>query len=160
MGRMFAPKLDDVFAKIGFNRLDPMRFQMVIDPEFFGDHGLALGDGLGAGLAANLQHRRAGFIRGRTPMHRTASRFHIGGVCLQIEIEICQRVVLDVAPNVAQLFEFRQAGHGIAAALQEGALGLAQSLLQPSIANGAGGVFLELRRGDLNHGGNPIAFAG
>jgi hypothetical protein len=31
--------------------------------------------------------------------------------------------------------------------------------LQPGIANGAGGVFLELRRGDLNHGGNPIAFA-
>jgi hypothetical protein len=30
--------------------------------------------------------------------------------------------------------------------------------LQPGIANGAGGVFLELRRGDLNHGGNPIAF--
>jgi hypothetical protein len=68
-------------------------------------------------------------------------------------------VVLDVAPNVAQLLEFRQAGHGITAALQKGALGLAQSLLQPGIANGAGGVFLELRRGDLNHGGNPIAFA-
>ena len=158
MGRMFAPKLDDVFAKIGFNRFNPMRFQMVIDPEFFGDHGFALGDGLGAGLAANLQHRRAGFIRRGTPMHRAASRFHIGGVCLQIEIQISQRVVLDVAPNVAQLLEFRQARHGIAAALQKGALGLAQSLLQPGIANGAGGVFLELRRGDLNHGGNPIAF--
>ena len=37
MGRMFAPKLNDIFAKIGLDRLDPMRFQMVIDPEFFGD---------------------------------------------------------------------------------------------------------------------------
>ena len=158
MGRMFTAQLNDVFAKIGFNRLDPMRFQMVIDPELFGDHGLALGDGLGAGLAANLQHRRARFFRRGTPMHRAASGFHIGRVCLQVEIQISQRVVLDVAPDLSQLLEFRQASHGISAALQKSALGLAQSLLQPGIANGAGSVFLELRRGDLNHGGHLIAF--
>ena len=91
-------------------------------------------------------------------MHRAASRFHIGGIGFQIEIQIREGVVLDVAPDFAQLFEFRQARNRIATALQEGALGLAQSLLQPGIAHGAGGVFLELRRGDLNHGGNPIAF--
>jgi hypothetical protein len=69
-------------------------------------------------------------------------------------------VVLDVAPDLSQLLEFRQARHGIAPALEKSPLSLAQSLLQPGIANGAGGIFLELRRRNLNHGGNPIAFDG
>ncbi len=92
-------------------------------------------------------------------MHLAAGGFHIGGIGFQIEIQIGEGMILDVASDLSQLFEFRQARNRIPPALQEGPLGLAQCLLQPGIANGAGGIFLELRRGDLNHGGNPLAFA-
>jgi phenylalanyl-tRNA synthetase beta chain len=58
-------ELDDVLAEIGLDRLDPVRFQMVVHPDFLGDHRLALGDGLRTGLAANLEHRGAGIGEGR-----------------------------------------------------------------------------------------------
>ncbi len=63
-----------------------------------------------------------------------------------------QRVVLDVAADVAQRLELRQPRHGFGAAHQESPLGLAERLLQPGIGQGARRVLLEGRGGDLDQG--------
>jgi hypothetical protein len=128
---------------------------MVVDPEFLGDHRLALGDGLGAGGATDLEHRGARLIGGAAPMHRAAGGFHLRREGFPVEVQMRQGVVLDVAADVAELFEFRQPGDGIRAALQEGALGGAERLLQPGIGQRAGGVLLEGGGGDGDHGDAP-----
>ena len=76
----------------------PWRLQMVVDPELLGDHRLALGDGPGAGRAGRSPARRR--ARPRPWLHQCTlppARSHVRRVGLQVEVEIGQRVVLDVA---------------------------------------------------------------
>ena len=51
---MFVAQLDDVFAEIGFDRGDTVRFQVIIDPDLLRDHGFAFCHGLRAGLLADF----------------------------------------------------------------------------------------------------------
>ena len=157
--RVLLAELEDVLAEVGLDRRDAVRFQVGVDPDLLGDHRLALGDGAGAGLAADAQDHRARVLGGRAPMDRAAGALHRRGVALQVVVEVGEGVVLDVAADLAQPLELRQAGDGRGAAHQEGALGGAERLLQPGIRHGAGGVLLEGGRGDL-HGGALLGSAG
>ncbi len=55
VARRLLPKLDDVFAEIGLDRHDAVRFEKRIEPDLLGDHGFALGHGLRARLAQNAK---------------------------------------------------------------------------------------------------------
>ena len=65
------------------------------------------------------------------------------GPGFQVEIEIGQGVVLDVAADLAQALEFRQRGDGGGAARGEGGAGEGERLLQAGVGQRARGVFLE-----------------
>ena len=75
----------------------PLRVEVRVDPELLGDHRLALGHRARAGVAADLQHGRARLVGGAAPMHVAAGALDVGGELLEVEVEIGQRVVLDVA---------------------------------------------------------------
>lgn len=123
--------LQDIFAQIGLNRGDAVLFQVFVDAQLLADHRLALGDGLRPRLLANRQHRRAGLIGGGAPMDMATGLLHPGGEFLQVEIQIGQGVVLDVAADIAQRLEFRQPGHGGGALDLKALLGPAQRLCSP-----------------------------
>jgi hypothetical protein len=157
VGGVLLPELDDVLAEVRLHRQDAVRLQVGVDRDLLGDHRLALGDGAGAGVAADLQDRRPRVLGRGAPMHLAPGPLHRGGVALQVEVEIGQGVVLDVPPDVAQPLELRQGGHGGGAPGEERALGGAERLLQPDIRHGAGGVLLEGGRCDL-HGRDAPGF--
>ena len=52
VARRFAPDLHDILAEIGLDHLDAGGFEMGVEPDLLRHHGLALGDELGARLAA------------------------------------------------------------------------------------------------------------
>ena len=151
VARQFVAKLDDVFAEIGFDRRDAVAFQVVVDAQLLADHRLALGDGARVGGAADLQHRVARFVGGGAPVHLAAGASPRSPPSLQVEVEIRQRVVLDVARDVAELLEFRQCGDGGGAAGDEAGAAARERLLQAGIVEGAVGVLLEGGRGGDVH---------
>ena len=55
VARRLAAELDDVFAEVGLDRLDAVRLEMIVEADLLGDHRLALGDGAGAGAAADVE---------------------------------------------------------------------------------------------------------
>ena len=97
--------LHEVFAEVGLDRRDAVRFEEIVDRDLLADHRLALGDELRARLAADLQHLRARFVRRHGVVHVAARRGAALLELLEIEIEMRQRVVLDVARAVAQRLE-------------------------------------------------------
>ena len=69
VARQLVAQLDDVFAEVGLDRPDAVRFEVMVDLDLLGDHGLALGHRLRAGLAADGQDDVAGFLRIPGEMH-------------------------------------------------------------------------------------------
>ncbi len=100
-GRL-AAQLDDVFAQIGLDRRDAVFLEEIVDADLLADHRLALGHGLGLEPLADFEHRGARLLGRRRPMHLSARLDDALFVALQIEIEMRERVVLDVARLVAQ----------------------------------------------------------
>ena len=148
MARRLVAQLDDVFAEIGLDRGDAVRFEEVVEPDLLGDHRLALGNGPGAGRAADLQHRRAGLLGGARPMHLATRGNDVFFVELEVEIEMGESVLLDRAPRVAQRLEFRERGHGLAAARRKPALGHhRQRPLQVPVGEAGAGIRLEIAAG-------------
>ncbi len=136
-------KLDDVFAEVGLDRGDAVAFQVIVDAQLLADHRLALGDGARIGGSADRQHRVARFVGGGAPVHLAAGREDLGFPFLQVEVEMRQRVVLDVARDVTELLELRQRGNGSGAAGDEAGAAAGKRLLQPSVVKRAVRVFLE-----------------
>ena len=125
----FVAKLDDVFAEVGFNRFDIVRFEKFVEADFLGDHRLALGHRLRIHRAADIQHDAPRVFGGRGPVHHTARGHDIRFECLQVEVQVFQRMVLDVARLVAQRLELRQARGGGGAIGDEAGFHLAQRRL-------------------------------
>ena len=47
MAGCFMAKLDDIFPEVCLYRGNIVRFEVIVEPDFLGDHGLALGHGAG-----------------------------------------------------------------------------------------------------------------
>ena len=103
--------LDEVLAEIGLDHLDAVRLERVVEADLLGDHRLALGDDPRAGVPADLADdaARASSAVGAKCTSLPASR-RLLLERLEVEVEVGQRVVLDVAARVAQRLELRQAG--------------------------------------------------
>ena len=108
MGRRLAPQLDDVFAEVGFHRLDPRGLQGLIEADLLGDHRFALGDALRPHRLAQVEDDRARFVGVLRVVDFPAAFSDLALVGLEIEVEMGERVVLDRAGAVAQRLELRQ----------------------------------------------------
>ena len=86
-GRLI-PQLDDVFAQIGFDRRDPVGGEVVVDPAFLRDHGLALVDRLCPRLAADVEHDGLRILSRFGPVHMPARGYDLTLIRLQIIAQI------------------------------------------------------------------------
>ncbi len=113
--RQFVAKLDDVLAEIGLDRGDGVFRQEIVEADFLGHHRFALGHGLGVERAADVEDDRTR-VGGRSgEMHVAARGEHATLVFLEIEIEMRQGVILDVAGRIPQRLELGQlVGHLLA----------------------------------------------
>ncbi len=122
MARRLPAQLDDVFTKIGLDRGDAVVLEEVVEPDLLGDHRLALGDDPGADGAADAEHSLARLLRCARPVDLAAGRDHVLFIELEVEIEVCEGVVFDLAAHFAQRLEFRKPGGGLGAAQRKPAL--------------------------------------
>ena len=152
-GRLVAD-LNDVFAEIGLDRHDAVRLEEIVEPDLLGDHGLALGDRLGARLPADVENQPARLFRRHRMMHVAAGGAH--PLLIGFEIEIEMRVVLDVAGGIPQRIEFRQPVDRGLAPVDE-AEPLPEHALQLRVGDRRPGVRLESRRGDGERHGSACA---
>ena len=151
VARRFVAQLDDVFAEIGLDRANAVFFEEIVEPDFLGDHRLALGDGLGAGSAADLHDRVAGFLGRARPMHRTARRDDLLLVSFEVKVEMGERMLLDRAADIAQRVEFGQPRHDLAAARRKAPLRHDfERLLQVLVGKPGAGIRREIAAGGVH----------
>ena len=88
VGRRLLSQLDDVFAQVGLKDLNPIRFQDVIQSQFFRHHGLAFRDCGHTAGPRNLRHDGVGLRRVGGEMHLSPGRrdipFQHGQVVVQV----------------------------------------------------------------------------
>ena len=144
--RRLVAQLDDVFAEIGLDRLDAVRLERLVEADLLGDHRLALGDALGAARRAEVEEDLPRLRRVARLMHVAAGLGHLALVGLEIEVEMRERVVLDVAGAVAQRLELRQPLGGGGAARHEIA-GACAARAAAARLQRLVDVLLEVRRG-------------
>ncbi len=108
VARRLVANLDDVFAEIGLDRLDAVLLEVVVERDLLRDHRLALGDGPGADPLADVEHDVARLRRGLGVVHLAAGLADLLLVGLEVEVEMGERVVLDVAGAFAQPLELGQ----------------------------------------------------
>ncbi len=142
----FLADLDDVFAEIGLGHLEPRAFEGVVQRDFLGDHRLALGHQLCPGLAAEIDDDPAGILGGRGPMHVAARVDDLLLVGFEIEVEVGERVVLDLPGLLAERVEFRQQRTRKRAPCYKAGLGVAERALKLRVGEGRCGVLLEILR--------------
>src|SRR5476649_593676 len=164
-GRLVA-ELDDVLAQIGLDRRDAGLLEMLVERDLLGHHRLRLGDGACTHALAEIGDDASRIGGGRCPMNVAAQADHLALELLEVEIEIGERVVLDVARTVAQRLEFRQALGCLAPALGEADLEHGQRVLEVGIRQRAVDVALEVVGGGFHQrftasgsppSGSPIA---
>ena len=96
-------------------------------------------------VAADVEHDAARLLGRLGPVHLAAGFDDLRLIGLQIEVEIVERVVLDVARIVAQPVEFGQRVDGLAPLVDEAAAHIAERLLQLRIGERCPGILLEGR---------------
>ena len=150
LGRLLAD-LHQVLAEIGLDHLEaagPSR--CALRPISSETIDLPLVTILASALAADLQDDRARVGRGRRPMHLGAGRRRLRLPGLEVEVEVGERVVLDVAADVAQRLELRQAVAGGGALCDQPGRQAGQRPLQLAVGERRAGVALEGERGDVH----------
>ena len=147
VARRFVAQLKDVFAEVGLDRRDAVLFQVVVDVQLLADHRLALGDGSCADPLADGEHGGAGLVGGARPVDLAAGALDVRRERFEIEVEIGERVVLDLLTDLAQPLELRQGGDSGGAAGGELRACASQRLLQAGVRHGVRGVALEVRTG-------------
>ena len=83
-------------------------------------------------------------------MHVPARRPHRRLVALEVEVEMGERVILDVARGVAQFLEFRQPVRRRLPPADEAALDVPERPLQLRVGERLPGVLLEVLRGGMD----------
>ena len=129
----------------------PFCLEEIVERDLLADHGLALGHRAGADATADVENQGAGVGGRRGIVHVAAGRRDFRLVGFEIEVEMGERVVLDVARGIAQRVELRQAVGGVAAALDEAGAGIAERALELRVGERLLHVLLEARRGDGVH---------
>ena len=109
MAGIFLGELDNIFAKIGLDRLDIIFLEKRIEGDFLTDHGFGFGRRARPGSLADLQDGLTRLFRGHTPMHLAAAFLDLGGETIEIEIKMFEAMVFDLHRCVAQRLELRQA---------------------------------------------------
>ena len=145
VARRLVAELDDVFAEVGLDRLDAVRLEMLVEADLLGDHRLALGHGLRAGLPADGEDEVAGVRRRLGVVHLAAGLRDLLLVGLEVEVEMGERVVLDGARVVAERLEFRQRLDGLRPLVDEAGLDVVERLLELRVGERSLGVRLEGR---------------
>src|SRR5262249_49449233 len=120
--------------------------EKVVEADLFGDHRLAFGHEFRVHRATDLEDDRARIGRRDGVVHMPALRDHPPLILLEIEIEVRQGVILDVACRIAQRVEFRQLVGNLFAAPDEIGLENLQRLLELAIRKRGVRVLLEARR--------------
>ena len=106
VARRFVLKLNEIFAKIGFDDFKPCLFEMIVEVDFLRHHGLALGDEARIGRAADIEDDRARVFRRCGPMHFGARGRCIFLIDVEVVVEVREGVILDVAgEDVAQAIQ-------------------------------------------------------
>ena len=128
----------------------PALFERLVDADLLADHRFALGHRLGAEPPANLDDGRARLLRGPRKMHMSPRLRDLGLIALEIEVEMRERVILDVARRFAQRLEFRQPVDRALALSDEIRAHMSKRALQLLVLHGAHGIALESFGGGMN----------
>ena len=99
--------MDDIFAEIGFDRLDIVGFKKRIKRDFLADHRFGFGDCFRIIGAADIQHCLTRFFRCHAPMDHTAAFLDLVGETLKVKIEMLERVIFYLHCLVAERLELR-----------------------------------------------------
>ncbi len=159
-----AAKLDDIFAEIGLDRRDAVGLERGVEADLFADHRLAFGDAVRAVAAADIEHDIIGGLGRARVMHDAARLLDLLLIGFEIEIEMRERMRLDIARLVAQGLEFRQARDGFGALGDKAVADEMQRLLQLRVCERLMRIVAELRRGrrkaHVGESGVMAGFAG
>ena len=160
VARRLVAELDDVFAEIGLDRRDAERFEMIVERDLLGHHRFRLGDRARAHALAELADDAARVLGGRRPVNMAAQRRHLALELFEIEVEVGQSVVLDVARAIAQRLELGQALGRLATAFGEANLQLGQRILQVGVGQRRIDIVVEVVGGGFHQrlpgSGSPI----
>ena len=150
-------QLDDVFAHVGFQRLDAGGFQRVIETDFLADHRLALDEARGLGARSDAEHDGIGLGRGLGPVHRHAIRRQARFELFQQLGQIGQGVAANCGAEIAQHVQFVGVAElGAALGLEE-IHGAAKTAAQGDIIDRGAAALGEIPGGMKMHG---LAHAG
>ena len=131
-GRL-ARQLNNVFAKVGFNRLKTRLLQCLVQRHLLGHHGLALGNTARLLLLADRDDDLLRLLRGTGPMHHTAPLQHPLFEIAQVIGQPGKGMLLDLMGLGAQPFKLRQGIEGLFALIDKAMFGMPQCLLQRGI---------------------------
>ena len=130
--------LDDVFAKIGFNRLDAGGLERRVQVNFLGSHRLAFHHPPCARLLQNVDDDATGVGAVGGVVHVAAATRDACFERLQVLVELGKGLILDRPGLIAQQVGFRHGGKGRAISLAERRAEKCQGRLQRGIGHGLG----------------------
>ena len=122
--------LHDEFTKVGLDRLQAVPFEETRQLDLLAHHGLRLDHASRAAVAHDAQHRLAGGLPGRRPMHLRAGSPQALLHLRQVGVEVFDRVLLDLAGEAAKAV-------GIAELVEEEARALLVRRLRALVDGGA-----------------------
>ncbi len=146
----FVFQLDDVFAEIGFQRLDAAFVQEMVEVHFLRHHRLALDDAGGVVALDDLQEDRVSVRRSFGPMHLNPVFGAFLFQPLQQFRQLAQRSLADGVAARAQLLEKFRIGKQRAAAQPQGVHGRPQIAAQLPVAQRLFEILGKIDR-DLSH---------
>ena len=108
VARGLVGELDDVLAEVGLDDLEVRFLEPLVERHLLPHHGLALGDGAGARLTADLDDAGPRLGRVRRPVHLPARAGDLRLEPLEVQIEVREGVLLDATRRLAQRLELGQ----------------------------------------------------
>ena len=152
--RRLVRKLDDVLAQVGFENVDSLGFQHVVEAKLLGHHRLALGNGLDVVGAGDLRNDRVGLLRVDGEVDPPAGRGHVPLQHLQVIVQVPDGVFLNpprllppFLPHLRSNLFYRLASGSI-----EPRSGAAEGLAELRILHRRLGSGHKLSSNDFSHG--------